>query len=92
MNEKTKNALIVAGALVAVIIAGYMGWNALKDNSEPVDSPSYAKLTPEERARIRAEGLAIRNGKRPSISSGAPTSQRDTAPAGQSRSDPTPKP
>ncbi|MDX1932949.1 MAG: hypothetical protein SFU56_10120 [Capsulimonadales bacterium] len=73
MNEKTKTILIAVVTVLAVAAAGYFGWNSLKDNSQPTVSPTYAKLSPEERERIRREGLAIRAGKRPSSApSGTP--------------------
>lgn len=62
MNDKTKTALIIVGAVVAVGAAIFMGVNSLKDGSQPVDSPGYAKLSEEERVRIRKEVLAKRAG------------------------------
>jgi hypothetical protein len=77
-KEKMKTALIAIGAVVAVALAGFMGWNALRDNSQPIDSPTYAKLSPEERERIHRETIARRNGQLPPLSRAAVTSKPPT--------------
>lgn len=62
MSEKTKHALAAGAIVLLVAFVTAVGYFSLRDNSQPTISPSYQKLSPEERTRIRAEGLARRNG------------------------------
>jgi hypothetical protein len=62
MSEKTKLALLVVAVVALVGLAGYLGYDSLRDKSVPTVSPSYQKLSPEERERLRQEGLARRRG------------------------------